>query len=67
MFRRITEDELNQPYVDVVIRPRVDEIRSGDFNKAPEIIALGEEAAYKVLPRIRKLIRRRWYHIIIGK
>ncbi|MCD6363245.1 MAG: patatin-like phospholipase family protein [Synergistetes bacterium] len=67
MFRRITEDELNQPYVDVVIRPRVDEIQSGDFNKAPEIIAFGEEAAYRALPRIRKLIQRRWYHFIFGK
>jgi NTE family protein len=39
---------------DVVIEPDLAHIGSGDFNKAPEMIKRGREAAHKALPEIKR-------------
>ena len=40
---------------DVLIAPDLGQLSSGDFNKAQELIALGEAAAKAALPRLRPL------------
>lgn len=44
---------------DVIIRPRIEHIRPDDLSRAAEMIAAGEVAAERVLPRIMKLLSGR--------
>jgi NTE family protein len=54
MYSRIAAAQLSR--ADVVIRPRVGHIGSGDFTKRHEAILEGERAAQEVLPGIRALL-----------
>ncbi len=66
-------DEITRHYLgiyrlkecDVVVAPRVSHYSWADFEKAPEIIKAGEEAARQALPTIKKAIRgarfKRWF------
>ncbi|MBE0604872.1 MAG: patatin-like phospholipase family protein [Deltaproteobacteria bacterium] len=54
MYSKIAADQLSR--ADVVIRPRVGHIASGDFTKRHEAILEGEKAAQDALPKIRALL-----------
>lgn len=41
---------------DVVIRPKIERVRPDDLSKAAEMIAAGEEAARRVIPKIKRLL-----------
>jgi NTE family protein len=41
---------------DIVIRPQIDRIRPDDLSKAGELIAAGEEATRRLIPRIKQLL-----------
>ncbi len=56
MYSKISSTQL--PKADVVIRPKVGYIRSGDFTKRHEAIMEGEKAATEAMPKIRELIGR---------
>lgn len=53
MYSKIAADQLSR--ADVVIRPKVGYIASGDFTKRHEAILEGEKAAQEALPRIQSL------------
>jgi len=57
MYSKIAADQVAR--ADVVIRPRVGHIASGDFTKRHEAILEGEKAAQAALPRIRALLEKR--------
>jgi NTE family protein len=42
---------------DVIIKPKLDELQQFDYNKIDRIIELGEIAAQKAIPRIKKLLK----------
>jgi NTE family protein len=44
---------------DVVVRPQIEQVRPDDLSKAAEMIAAGEEAARRVIPKIRRLLEPR--------
>jgi predicted acylesterase/phospholipase RssA len=52
MEREIIQNRLGS--VDVMIAPRVESYRPGDYRQAAALIRLGEEAAERALPDIRK-------------
>jgi NTE family protein len=54
MYARIAADQVSR--ADVVIRPRVGHIASGDFTRRHEAILEGEKAAQAALPKIRALL-----------
>ncbi|GAB4228375.1 MAG: hypothetical protein OHK0028_01860 [Deltaproteobacteria bacterium] len=54
MYAKIAAAQL--PHADVVIRPKVAHIASGDFTKRHEAILEGEKAAQEALPKIRALL-----------
>jgi NTE family protein len=54
MYARLASVEVAK--ADVVIRPRVGHIASGDFSKRHEAILEGEKAALEVLPKIVELL-----------
>ncbi|HEX9206061.1 MAG TPA: patatin-like phospholipase family protein [Candidatus Deferrimicrobiaceae bacterium] len=54
MYSRIAEAQLSR--AEVVIRPKVGQIASGDFTKRHEAILEGERAAQAALPDIRALL-----------
>lgn len=54
MGQRLGEAELKR--ADVVIRPKVNEIGSADFNQRAAAILEGERAAMAVMPQIRAKI-----------
>ena len=54
MYARIAADQLSR--ADVVIRPRVGHIASGDFTRRHEAILEGEKAAQAALPKIQALL-----------
>jgi NTE family protein len=54
MYSKIAADQLSR--ADVVIRPKVGYIASGDFTKRHEAILEGEKAAQDALPRIQSLL-----------
>src|SRR5208283_3023916 len=54
MYAKISGAQLSK--ADVVIRPKVGLIGSGDFDKRHEAILEGEKAAMESLPRIREII-----------
>ncbi len=56
MYSKISYMQLLK--ADVVIRPKVGRIGSGDFDKRHEAILEGEKAALESLPRIREIIGR---------
>ncbi|HXW69628.1 MAG TPA: patatin-like phospholipase family protein, partial [Dissulfurispiraceae bacterium] len=56
MYAKISGAQLSK--ADVVIRPKVGRIGSGDFDKRHEAILEGEQAALEALPRIREIIAR---------
>ncbi len=41
---------------DLVVRPEITHVRPDDLTKAAEMIAAGEEAARRIMPRLKKLI-----------
>ncbi len=41
---------------DVIVRPQIEHVRPDDLSKAAEMIAAGEEAARRVIPKIKKMI-----------
>ncbi len=41
---------------DLVIRPQIENVRPDDLSKAAEMIVAGEEAARRVIPKIRRLL-----------
>lgn len=57
MYSKIAAAQL--PRADVVIRPKVGYIASGDFTKRHEAILEGEKAAQAALPKIRALLLER--------
>ncbi|MGO9016695.1 MAG: patatin-like phospholipase family protein [Dissulfurispiraceae bacterium] len=56
MYAKISDAQLSK--ADVVIRPKVGLIGSGDFDKRHEAILEGEKAALESLPRIKEIIAR---------
>jgi NTE family protein len=54
MYSKISADQVAR--ADVVIRPKVEHIASGDFTKRHEAILEGERAAQDALPKIRTLL-----------
>lgn len=54
MYSKIAADQLSR--ADVVIRPQVGYIASGDFTKRHEAILEGEKAAQEALPKIQALL-----------
>jgi NTE family protein len=54
MYSKIAADQLSR--ADVVIRPQVGTIASGDFTKRHEAILEGEKAAQEALPKIQSLL-----------
>ena len=56
MYSKISYMQLLK--ADVVIRPKVGRIGSGDFDKRHEAILEGEKAALESLPRIREIIAK---------
>jgi NTE family protein len=56
MYGRLSERQLEG--ADVVIRPKVGKIGSGDFTKRNEAILEGEKAAAEALPRIQAILAR---------
>jgi predicted acylesterase/phospholipase RssA len=53
---------------DIVIRPRVGHIRWDEMKRADELIAAGEEAARRTIPRIQRLLEPqseppKWYQL----
>jgi NTE family protein len=56
MYAKISDAQLSK--ADVVIRPKVGLISSGDFDKRHEAILEGEKAALESLPRIREIMGR---------
>jgi NTE family protein len=56
MYSKISYAQLLK--ADVVIRPKVGRVGSGDFDKRHEAILEGEKAALESLPRIREIIGR---------
>jgi NTE family protein len=43
---------------DIVIRPQIEDVRHDDLSRALEMIAAGDEAASKVIPKIRRMLNR---------
>lgn len=41
---------------DIVVRPQIEHVRPDDLSKAAEMIVAGEEAARRVIPKIRRLL-----------
>lgn len=41
---------------DIIVRPQIEHVRPDDLSKAAEMIAAGEEAARRVIPRIKRLL-----------
>jgi NTE family protein len=56
MYSKLASIQLSK--ADVVIRPKVGRIASGDFSKRHEAILEGEKAALEALPQITSLIAR---------
>ncbi len=56
MQREITLHRFEKYPPDVIIRPKVGHLHLTDFSKARESISSGEEAANKVVPKIKKLL-----------
>jgi NTE family protein len=54
MYARLSERQLEK--ADVVIRPKVGHIASGDFTRRNDAIFEGEKAATAALPRIREIL-----------
>jgi len=54
MYSKISAGQLAK--ADIVIRPKVGYIRSGDFDKRHEAIMEGEKAAAEALPRIKEAL-----------
>lgn len=55
---------------DLVVRPDIKHVRPDDLSKAAEMIAAGEEAARRVMPRLKKLIAPRkegWLQRVFAK
>lgn len=44
---------------DVIIRPEIERVRPDDLSKAAEMIAAGEEATRRVIPKIKRLLQSR--------
>lgn len=44
---------------DVIVRPQIEHVRPDDLSKAAEMIAAGEEAVRRVIPKIRRLLEPR--------
>lgn len=44
---------------EIIIRPQIEHIRPDDLSKAAEMIAAGEEAARRLIPKIRRLLTPR--------
>jgi len=56
MYAKIAAAQLKN--ADVVIRPQVSQIVSGDFNKRHEAILEGEKAAARAMPQIHQILDR---------
>ncbi|MDQ3009567.1 MAG: hypothetical protein M3X11_02530, partial [Acidobacteriota bacterium] len=41
---------------DVIVRPQIEHVRPDDLSKAAEMIAAGEEAARRVIHKVRRLL-----------
>lgn len=54
MYAKISAAQLQR--ADVIVRPRVGHIGSGEFEKRHEAILEGERAAIEVMPRIKELL-----------
>jgi NTE family protein len=54
MYSRLSAQQLQR--ADVVIRPKVGSVASGDFSKRHEAVLEGEKAALEALPAIQKII-----------
>jgi NTE family protein len=44
---------------DIIVRPQIEHVRPDDLSKAAEMIAAGEEAARRVIPKIKRLLEPR--------
>ncbi|MFB3926113.1 MAG: patatin-like phospholipase family protein [Syntrophales bacterium] len=56
MYSKIASYQLSR--ADIVIKPKTDQIKSGDFSKRHEAILEGEQAAVEAMPKILSAITR---------
>lgn len=56
LANQLSKEILKRPYIDVIIKPGFKTIGWVEFDKAKEIIKLGEEAAKREIPKIRRLL-----------
>ncbi|MDZ7716008.1 MAG: patatin-like phospholipase family protein [Balneolaceae bacterium] len=54
-FSMLQSDNIQKEEAALVIRPEISEYSSFDFDKAAELIKIGEEAARKALPKIKEI------------
>jgi NTE family protein len=52
-------DEHLKKHADFVITPDIGDIHWSEFNRVDELIQKGEEAAKKVMPKIKNLLKRK--------
>ena len=60
LSNQFAKEKLKYPYIDVIIKPEFEGVKWTEFDKTEEIIQAGEIAAEVVLPKIKKLIYKRW-------
>ena len=56
MNHEITRENLANKKIDLIIKPKIDDVRMLDFNKINYCVKKGEEATDVLLPKIRKLL-----------
>jgi len=56
MESEIVRAKLVESPADLVIRPRIDTVSATDFERAEEIVRVGEAAAIAAMPHVRKIV-----------
>jgi len=57
---QLAKEKLKYPYVDIIIRPEFEGVKWTEFDKTNEIVRAGEIAAEAAIPKIKKLIYKKW-------
>jgi NTE family protein len=57
LANQLAKEILKRPYIDIIIKPGFKTIGWVEFDKAKDVIKLGEEAAKREIPKIRKLLK----------
>ncbi len=54
-FNHVASNEKQRSLSDIIIKPDITGFSASDFNKAAQLIKIGEQAARKILPRLKAL------------